>query len=649
METTPFDTRSSQNLQKGLAPLMKGAATLSMPAVQFGGSALFADMLEQKISQSNLQVSTSDPATAALDGKSPAFPTSKRLILKGYGEAVVAGKGKQSANVRSLSSTSNSEPLKGIDGEVATEIVSQIPVSETERSTFGEALAWTRPQPVMASFLREDALHPLTGLAGMKSVSLNEKMESIEEPKTVTPLATEMNHAKAIPASGENVPHTEPSPTENATRPIAPRHEPGTVLFMQAIKPQGMEHLEREGKEPPAGKTILKDAPAFTSREFHTQSARHADPRSSLEGADRRTEPAFMQRAAEIPQREKGVAAPEGVPAKNPTASAPAAPAAFVSHEIRPQSARHADPRSSLEGADRRTEPAFMQRAAETLRRKKEGAAPDSVLLDVRQAGPSRHDHSKRAGVPKEGAGGAAVPHKPTSAVSNGDTAIGQVTPERMTVGGSSDKTFSIMDTVMETPGLAHDHAQRQTTTPHHQTRLSERDIFPFRMEMPNVVSSQGTRIPAAVGASGIEMQAVIDHILETRQGASNNFGRVRILLNPPDLGAIDLDIVVRRERVEVVMTADNATVQQALQSRSDDIRMALHRHDLKMEGFQVLLQDNGTSQQQANNGAMYREDREHREHMERFNIKEDGQPAVPVLSAVAGEKSAAGLVSIFA
>ena len=63
-------------------------------------------------------------------------------------------------------------------------------------------------------------------------------------------------------------------------------------------------------------------------------------------------------------------------------------------------------------------------------------------------------------------------------------------------------------------------------------------------------------------------MQAVIDQILEARQGVGNEFGRIRILLNPPNLGTVDLEIVVRGEKVEVVMTAENAAVQRALQSR---------------------------------------------------------------------------------
>jgi flagellar hook-length control protein FliK len=93
-------------------------------------------------------------------------------------------------------------------------------------------------------------------------------------------------------------------------------------------------------------------------------------------------------------------------------------------------------------------------------------------------------------------------------------------------------------------------------------------------------------------------------------------------------------------------MTAENATVQQALQSRGDDIRVALQRQDLKIEGFQVLLQDNGTNPQQTGSGAMHRQNRE---HGERFNADENVPPVFPVFSSIAGGKSAEGLVSIFA
>jgi flagellar hook-length control protein FliK len=314
-------------------------------------------------------------------------------------------------------------------------------------------------------------------------------------------------------------------------------------------------------------------------------------------------------------QRNNDKPATDGVPARNPMAAAPATPATPATPASHPN---------------------------EALQRNNDRPATDGARPDVRQAGSSHYDHGKRTGESKEGASiAAAAPQKPISTVGDG-----QAAPERMTPGGSPDKTLLIREAVTETPGSAHDHQQSRNTTPNHRTGLPERDMFPFRMEMPNVASPQETRPAAAAGLTGIDMQSVIDQIVEARRGAGNDFGRIRILLNPPNLGSVDLDIVVRRERVGVVMTAENATVQQALQSRGDDIRIALQRQDLKIEGFQVLLQDNGTGQHQAHGGEMYRQNRENRE---RFTAGEDASPAIPVFSSIAGVKSAAGLVSIFA
>lgn len=195
-----------------------------------------------------------------------------------------------------------------------------------------------------------------------------------------------------------------------------------------------------------------------------------------------------------------------------------------------------------------------------------------------------------------------------------------------------------------EATGLGRDRLHRNTTASP-AVRHPERDILPFSMEMSNIASPQGVGA-AAAGPTGIEMQAVIDQLVEARQAAGNDSGRIRILLTPPNLGTVDLDIVVRGERVEVVMTAENAGVQQALQSRGDDIRIALQRQDLKIEGFQVLLQDNGTNQQQAHGGAMHRQDRE---HQERFAAGNNATPALPPLSPIAGVTPGAGRVSIFA
>jgi flagellar hook-length control protein FliK len=141
--------------------------------------------------------------------------------------------------------------------------------------------------------------------------------------------------------------------------------------------------------------------------------------------------------------------------------------------------------------------------------------------------------------------------------------------------------------------------------------------------------------------------QAVIDQIMDARQTINGDFGRIRIVLNPPNLGTVDLQILMRGERVEVVMTADNASVQQALLSRAEDIRFALVRHDLKIEAFQVLLEDQTANQRQAHGGTMFEQRRENQEkHI--FKDSDLIPSSAVAISAIGTSKPASGQVSIF-
>jgi flagellar hook-length control protein FliK len=91
--------------------------------------------------------------------------------------------------------------------------------------------------------------------------------------------------------------------------------------------------------------------------------------------------------------------------------------------------------------------------------------------------------------------------------------------------------------------------------------------------------------------------------MLAARQSINNTSGRVRIILDPPNLGQVNLDILVRNESVDVLLTTDNTGVQQALQSRADDLRAALQRQDFRIENLQVLFHHNEANHQQRYGG----------------------------------------------
>jgi flagellar hook-length control protein FliK len=170
-------------------------------------------------------------------------------------------------------------------------------------------------------------------------------------------------------------------------------------------------------------------------------------------------------------------------------------------------------------------------------------------------------------------------------------------------------------------------------------------EAIPFRTDAPQIQAATETKTPSSERTVGLRTQAVIDQIIEAKQSMGNDFGRVRIVLDPPNLGTVDLDIIVRKEHVNVVMTADNASVQQVLQSHADDIRVALQQQNLKIETFQVLLQDNTSGQQYGHSGAAFEQQTGHPSRQ----AVPDSVPIKADSSSTEGAVPLRGLISVFA
>jgi hypothetical protein len=549
------------------------------------------------------------------------------------------------------------------------------PVSETEKSAFEEVMALIGLQPAMPFSRREDAPLSVAGTvpAEKKLHSLTEKKEQTEDAKATIPRAkTMMKPAAAISVSGESVPLVDPSSTENADRQIVPLHESDAALFAQAVK-QEAAYPEKDTGETPMGK-----------------------PTHSSEGAERRAEQVFVKRADQTLKLKNNGTGTDGVVDAHPAgpshrdhwkrAEESREGASVIAAPQKPISAAGSGDATVAQAAHERTTP--WGSSDQTLPSRDAVTETMGRARDHQWGRNATHNHQMRPPIPA-GNGDATVAKavsermtplgspaqilssrdavvetmgtsgehrqgrnttpnhrmKLPSLAGDGDATITKAAPERMTPWGSPDQTLPGRDAMTETMGRVLDHPQSQNTTPNHQMRLPEHDMLSFRMEMPNVVSQQETHAPATIGTTGIEMQAVIDQVLEAWQGVGNDFGRIRIQLNPPNLGNVDLDIIVHGKKVEVVMTAENASVQQALQSRADDIRIALQRQELKIETFHVLLQDNTANQQQANSGAAFEQ---HRGQWARQTDIEDSTPIQPLIRSADESGTAQGLVSIF-
>lgn len=73
-----------------------------------------------------------------------------------------------------------------------------------------------------------------------------------------------------------------------------------------------------------------------------------------------------------------------------------------------------------------------------------------------------------------------------------------------------------------------------------------------------------------------------------------NGGGRVRLSLNPPELGSVDMDLIVDRNGMKLVLFSESGEVRNVLQANMDQLRSSLH--DQGMNRFDILVQDRPAS-----------------------------------------------------
>jgi len=102
------------------------------------------------------------------------------------------------------------------------------------------------------------------------------------------------------------------------------------------------------------------------------------------------------------------------------------------------------------------------------------------------------------------------------------------------------------------------------------------------------------------VNSHGIEPGALIDQIAS----GVKRPGRVRITLNPPRLGTLDVDVLVRDNKVHVILQAENNDVRQTLQSNVESLKSSLRNHGLVADTINVSVQEKSDG---SNYGADYK------------------------------------------
>jgi hypothetical protein len=99
---------------------------------------------------------------------------------------------------------------------------------------------------------------------------------------------------------------------------------------------------------------------------------------------------------------------------------------------------------------------------------------------------------------------------------------------------------------------------------------------------------------PNSRDAKPVDGAPLVDQITgQLTADPNKGSGRIRITLSPEHLGTLDMDIIVRESKVQVVLTADRNDVRQALQNHSEQLRNALLDQGLQVSTIDFLLRGN--------------------------------------------------------
>jgi flagellar hook-length control protein FliK len=167
-------------------------------------------------------------------------------------------------------------------------------------------------------------------------------------------------------------------------------------------------------------------------------------------------------------------------------------------------------------------------------------------------------------------------------------------------------------------------------------------------------VSTPAGTAAKAGKATDVNSSAIIGQVAnEIKENASTDGGRIKIMLNPPSLGELEMDVIIRNNKVEVVLTANNKDVQQVLNSNLDQLKSTLLNQGLTVERCDVLMQDKHDEFYRSFGNQAYYQDRSGRGGKEGRQQRDKEQSGViPVTGkAVVIPKVSAGIdtISLFA
>jgi flagellar hook-length control protein FliK len=112
------------------------------------------------------------------------------------------------------------------------------------------------------------------------------------------------------------------------------------------------------------------------------------------------------------------------------------------------------------------------------------------------------------------------------------------------------------------------------------------------RSDLPQSLKAEAAGRPAEAKAA-VKPEPVISQVTVGVQAAlDRGVSRIRLELQPPNLGNLDLDLIVNRDKVKMIILADNQEVREVLRSNAEQLRASLEGQGLRMDSLDVFVQD---------------------------------------------------------
>jgi hypothetical protein len=242
-------------------------------------------------------------------------------------------------------------------------------------------------------------------------------------------------------------------------------------------------------------------------------------------------------------------------------------------------------------------------------------AVPESLLAALREKGIDENDINKILAVIKEGELKSAPLERQV-----GEAMVEKDSIVSILKGMSSDSNPERGESSGDPNSLSE---KGKVTVPESFTLAEQADLTVYGSDFKVIRSG---------GAKSIDDHLLVSQITsQLPSGIDKSSGRVKITLYPEHLGSLDMDIIFRENKVQVVLMAESHDVRQELQSREGQLRDALQGQGLQVDGIDFLLRQSSQEMDGGSGGShlWWREDN--------GNVKKDGKKErdMPVSSAI--------------